>query len=68
MFHVISDEEDTASASMSNSTPKAQAQPVLSNGVAVSYTPSRYCLFSQIGKRLKDNEKDLGLLHNILGF
>ncbi|EXB55733.1 hypothetical protein L484_007728 [Morus notabilis] len=39
-FNEDSDEEDTASASMSNNTEKGQAQPVLSNGEAVSYTAS----------------------------
>ncbi|KAM5568801.1 hypothetical protein ABKV19_016364 [Rosa sericea] len=44
-FNEDSDEEDTASASMSN-TQKVQTQPqaVLSNGVAASQPPSRYCL------------------------
>lgn len=39
-FNEDSDEEDTTSASMSNITPKGQAQPVLANGVAVSHTAS----------------------------
>ena len=39
----VSDEEDTATASMSNSQ-KGQAQPVLTNGVAASYPPARYCI------------------------
>lgn len=38
----ISDEEDTATASVSN-VQKAQSPPVLSNGVAASYPPPRYC-------------------------
>lgn len=38
----ISDEEDTATASVSN-VQKAQSSPVLRNGVAASYPPPRYC-------------------------
>ena len=53
---LISDEEDSASASMSHS-PRVQARPVLSNGSAASYPLFRYsnCLCQNMNLHCSEN-------------